>query len=489
MINQSVALTFDDVLLAPRYSDVLPADVDVSTFLASRFKLNIPLMSAAMDMVTEAKLAIALAGEGGLGVLHKNMRVDEQADQVRRVKKYESGMIQDPVTIDADCTLAACMAMRREHAFSGMPVLDGGALVGIITNRDMRFVQDDSQLVRTAMTPKERLVTVLEGADRESVMRLMQQHRIEKVLVVNDTFKLKGMITVRDILQDKEKPQACRDAFGRLRVGAAVGTAPDTMDRVAALVEAGVDLVTVDTAHGHSSRVIDVVKQICAKHPGLPVVAGNIVTAEAALALRDAGAMAVKVGIGPGSICTTRVVAGVGMPQITAIEAVSLALKGSDVGVIADGGIRYSGDIAKAIAAGADVVMVGSLFAGTEESPGEVELFNGRSYKTYRGMGSLAAMSLSHGSRDRYFQDTAKDEQLVPQGVEGRVPYKGTLLAVVHQLMGGLRASMGFTGCADIASMQGDTELLRVSPAGVREGHAHDVSITKEAPNYQKIDD
>ena len=487
MKNHSLALTFDDVLLVPRYSEVIPSEVSLRAPLTRRIQLNMPLLSAAMDMVTEAKLAIALAQEGGLGILHKNMTIAAQAAQVRWVKKFESGVIQDPVTVSPDTSLAECLAMRKQYNFSGMPVVDQGQLVGIITNRDVRFATDQGQLVRDLMTPKERLVTVPEGTDHAKVVQLMQQHRIEKILVIDKSFQLRGMITVRDILQDKEKPLACKDDLGRLRVGAAVGTSADTLERVAALVAEGVDVVVVDTAHGHSSRVIAMVREVKQQYPELDVIAGNIATADAAIALKEAGADAVKVGIGPGSICTTRVIAGVGVPQISAIQDVAQALLGSDVSVIADGGIRYSGDIAKAIAAGAHAVMVGSLFAGTEESPGEVELYQGRSYKTYRGMGSLAAMAQAQGSKDRYFQDAQSEDKLVPEGVEGRVPYKGTLLAVVQQLMGGLRSSMGYTGSKNLSTMRDDTPFVRISAAGVRESHVHDVRITKEAPNYHSM--
>ena len=480
------ALTFDDVLLQPAYSEVLPRDVTLATRLTRDISLNIPLVSAAMDAVTEARLAISLAQEGGIGIVHKNMTGEQQAHHVRLVKKFESGVIKDPITVTPDTTIRDVLTLTAANQISGVPVVDRDGLVGIVTSRDLRFETRFDEPVSTIMTPKDRLVTVSEGAGREEIVSLLHKHRIEKVLVINDRFELRGMITVKDIQKAKDYPLACKDEFGRLRVGAAVGTGPDTDDRVAALVAAGVDVVVVDTSHGHSKGVLDRVKRIKQMHPDLQVIGGNIVTAEAALALVKAGADGVKVGIGPGSICTTRVVAGVGVPQITAVANVAAALKKSGVPLIADGGIRYSGDISKAIVAGAYSIMIGGLFAGTEESPGDVELFQGRSYKSYRGMGSLGAMSQKYGSSDRYFQDATEEvEKLVPEGIEGRVPYKGSLLAIVHQLMGGLRSSMGYTGCRDIEEMRTKPSFVRITGAGFRESHVHDVTITKEAPNYR----
>ena len=480
------ALTFDDVLLQPAYSEVLPRDVTLATQLTRDISLNIPLVSAAMDAVTEARLAISLAQEGGIGIVHKNMTGEQQAHHVRLVKKFESGVIKDPITVTPDTTIRDVLTLTAANQISGVPVVDRDGLVGIVTSRDLRFETRFDEPVSTIMTPKDRLVTVSEGAGREEIVSLLHKHRIEKVLVINDRFELRGMITVKDIQKAKDYPLACKDEFGRLRVGAAVGTGPDTDDRVAALVAAGVDVVVVDTSHGHSKGVLDRVKRIKQMHPDLQVIGGNIVTAEAALALVKAGADGVKVGIGPGSICTTRVVAGVGVPQITAVANVAAALKKSGVPLIADGGIRYSGDISKAIVAGAYSIMIGGLFAGTEESPGDVELFQGRSYKSYRGMGSLGAMSQKYGSSDRYFQDATEEvEKLVPEGIEGRVPYKGSLLAIVHQLMGGLRSSMGYTGCRDIEEMRTKPSFVRITGAGFRESHVHDVTITKEAPNYR----
>lgn len=480
----SEALTFDDVLLQPAYSDVLPRQVDLRTRLTRRITLNIPLLSAAMDTVTESRLAIALAQEGGIGVIHKNMNPERQAAEVRQVKKYESGIIADPIVVSPDTTVAEVIRITREHRISGVPVVDGDQLVGIVTSRDMRFETRFDESVSSIMTPKSRLVTVMEGASREEVLDLLHRHRIEKVLVVNPAFQLRGMITVKDIQKSTDFPLACKDERGSLRAGAAVGTGPDTDDRVAALVEAGVDLVVVDTAHGHSKGVLDRVRRIKQKYPDLQVIGGNIATGDAALALVDAGADGVKVGIGPGSICTTRVIAGVGVPQVSAVMEVAAALRSRDVSLIADGGIRYSGDFAKALAAGAYAVMVGSMFAGTEEAPGEVELYQGRSYKSYRGMGSLGAMA--QGSRDRYFQDTATEvEKLVPEGIEGRVPYKGPIAAIVHQMIGGLRASMGYTGCGSIDILRTRARFVKVTVAGIKESHVHDVSITKEAPNYR----
>lgn len=479
------ALTFDDVLLVPAHSSVLPKDVELKTRLTREIALNIPLVSAAMDTVTEARLAIVLAQEGGIGIVHKNMSAEQQADEVRRVKKYEAGVIKEPITVLPNATISEVLAITRAHDISGVPVVDKDKeLVGIVTNRDLRFETRYDNAVSTVMTPKERLVTVREGASREEVMRLLHQYRIEKVLVVNDKFQLSGLITVKDIQKAQEKPNACKDDYERLRVGAAVGTGEGTDERVAALVAAEVDVIVVDTAHGHSQGVLNRVKWIKQHFPDVQVIGGNVATASGALALMEMGADAVKVGIGPGSICTTRIVSGVGVPQITAIANAAKALEKFGVPVIADGGIRYSGDLAKAIVAGANSVMVGSMFAGTEESPGEVELYQGRSYKSYRGMGSLGAMQ--RGSSDRYFQELESEvEKLVPEGVEGRVPYKGSMVAIAHQLMGGLRASMGYTGCADINEMRSKPMFVRVSGAGVRESHVHDVAITREAPNYR----
>ena len=481
------ALTFDDVLLQPAYSEVLPRQVDLRTPLTSRITLNIPLLSAAMDTVTEANLAIALAQEGGIGIIHKNMTGERQAAEVRRVKKYETGIIADPITVPPTMTIAEVLALTRANRISGVPVVDNNQLVGIVTSRDLRFETELEQPVSKIMTPQVRLVTVKEGAAREEVIALLHKHRIEKILVVNGKHELRGMITVKDIQKSTEHPLACKDERGRLRVGAAVGTGPDTDDRIAALVEAGVDVVVVDTAHGHSKGVLDRVARIKQRYgDSLQVIGGNIATGEAALALVDAGADAVKVGIGPGSICTTRVVAGVGVPQISAVMAVAAALKSKGIPLISDGGVRYSGDFAKALAAGAYAVMAGSLFAGTEEAPGEVELYQGRSYKSYRGMGSMGAMSQVQGSKDRYFQDTTTEvEKLVPEGIEGRVPYKGPMAAIVHQMIGGLRASMGYTGCSSTEELRTRTRFVKITSAGIKESHVHDVTITKEAPNYR----
>ena len=478
------ALTFDDVLLVPAHSTVLPREVELKTRLTREITLNIPLLSAAMDTVTEARLAIALAQEGGIGIIHKNMSAIEQAEHVRRVKKYEAGVIKEPITVTPDTTIRRVLELTRKHNISGVPVVQGEDLVGIVTNRDLRFETRYDNAVAAVMTPKERLVTVKEGAGRDEIKRLLHQHRIEKLLVVNEKFQLRGMVTVKDIQKSREKPNACKDDYERLRVGAAVGTGEGTDDRVAALVAAEVDVIVVDTAHGHSQGVLNRVKWIKKNFPEVQVVGGNVATAEGALALVEAGVDAVKVGIGPGSICTTRIVSGVGVPQITAIANVSKVLAERGVPVIGDGGVRYSGDLAKAIVAGADCVMVGSMFAGTEESPGEVELYQGRSYKSYRGMGSLGAMQ--RGSSDRYFQEGEGEvEKLVPEGVEGRVPYKGTMVAIVHQLMGGLRASMGYTGCRNIDEMRTKPVFVRVTSAGMRESHVHDVTITRESPNYR----
>ena len=480
------ALTFDDVLLLPAHSTVLPRTVNLQSRITEAISLNIPLISAAMDTVTEARLAIAMAQEGGLGVIHKSMTIEQQAREVRAVKKYESGVVKDPITISAQASVRDLVAVMKENNISGMPVMNGSGLAGIVTSRDVRFESNLDAALDTIMTPKDRLVTVKEDFNLAEVKALLHRHRIEKILVVNDAFELKGLITLRDILKSEDFPNACKDEQGRLRSAAAVGTSADTDDRVAALVEAGVDVVIVDTAHGHHQGVIDKVASIKKRHGEVSVVGGNIGTAQAARDLAAAGADAVKVGIGPGSICTTRIVTGVGVPQISAVANVVDALKDTSVCVISDGGIRYSGDIAKVIAAGANVVMVGSLLAGSEEAPGEVELYQGRSYKSYRGMGSLGAMSHSQGSSDRYFQDgRAGQEKLVPEGIEGRVPYKGPMAAIVHQLMGGLRSSMGYTGCADIEQLRTKTQFVKITGAGMSESHVHDVSITKEAPNYR----
>jgi IMP dehydrogenase len=477
------ALTFDDVLLVPAHSNILPREVSLATQLTRSIRLNIPLVSAAMDTVTEAPLAIALAQEGGIGIIHKNMTAQAQAAQVARVKRFESGVVNDPVTIPPTMTVREVMALTRQYRISGLPVVDGTKVVGIVTNRDLRFETNLDQPVSNIMTPRDRLVTVREGAPREEAMALLHKHRLERVLVINDAWDLKGLITVKDIQKSSEHPLASKDGKGRLRVGAAVGVGEGTEERVALLAEAGVDVVVVDTAHGHSQGVLDRVNWVKKNFPQVQVIGGNIATAAAAKALVDSGADAVKVGIGPGSICTTRIVAGVGVPQITAISNVAQALEGTGVPFIADGGIRYSGDIAKSIAAGANVVMLGGLFAGTEEAPGEIELFQGRSYKSYRGMGSVGAMQ--KGSSDRYFQDTEGNaDKLVPEGIEGRVPYKGSVLAVIHQLMGGLRASMGYVGCGTIDDMRNKAEFVEITSAGIRESHVHDVQITKEAPNY-----
>ena len=480
------ALTFDDVLLVPGYSDVLPKDVNLRTRLTRDLYLNIPLVSAAMDTVTEARLAIAMAQEGGIGIVHKNMSVAAQAAEVRKVKKHESVIVKDPVTVGPKAKLEDLLAMAQEHGFSGFPVVEGENLVGIVTERDMRFQPNQGDSVTDIMTPRERLVTVPEGTELDVIKAKMQEHRIEKMLVVNEQFQLRGLVTFQDIEKTRTFPNAAKDADGRLLVGAAVGTGPETPDRVAALAEAGVDVIIVDTAHGHSKGVIDRVKWVKANFPQIQVIGGNIATGAAAQALAEAGADGVKVGIGPGSICTTRVVAGVGMPQISAVASVAEALKAYDIPLVADGGVRYSGDLAKAIAAGASTVMVGGLLAGTEEAPGEVELYQGRTYKAYRGMGSMGAMAQSQGSADRYFQDKdAGAEKLVPEGIEGRVPYKGMMSAIVHQLMGGLRSSMGYTGCSDIQEMRTKPEFVKITGAGVAESHVHDVQITKEAPNYR----
>ncbi len=478
------ALTFDDVLLLPAHSVVIPREVSLRTRLTREIELNIPMVSAAMDTVTEGRLAIALAQEGGIGIVHKNMTPAEQAREVLKVKRFESGVVTDPVTISPTATVREVMDLTRQYGISGLPVVDGNDLVGIVTSRDLRFETRLDEKVVTVMTPKDRLVTVKEGAEKSEVIGLLHEHRIEKVLVVNDNFELRGMITVKDIQKATDKPNACKDEQERLRVGAAVGTGAETEERVAALAEAGVDVVVVDTAHGHSQGVLDRVRWVKDNFPQIQVIGGNIATGAAARDLVAAGADAVKVGIGPGSICTTRIVAGVGVPQVTAVSNVVKALEGTGVPAIADGGIRYSGDMAKAIVAGAHAIMVGGLLAGTEEAPGEVELYQGRSYKSYRGMGSLGAMQ--QGSSDRYFQENSGNvEKLVPEGIEGRVPYKGPMTAIIHQMMGGLRSSMGYTGCLNIDEMRTRPEFVQVTGAGMAESHVHDVSITKEAPNYR----
>ncbi len=479
----SDALTFDDVLLVPAYSNILPKDVDLSTQLTEKIKLNIPLISAAMDTVTEARMAIAMAQLGGIGVIHKNLSIAQQSREVAKVKKHEAGVIKDPITVTPDITIAEVLEITRKNKISGVPVVDDSGLVGIVTSRDLRFERILTDPVYNIMTRKDKLVTVKEGANSEEVKQLLHTHRIEKVLVVNDDFALKGLITVKDMQKSKDFPNAVKDSQEQLVVAAAVGAGGDTEGRCEALVKAGVDVLVVDTAHGHSQGVLDRVKWVRKNFPDVQIVAGNITTGDAALALVKAGANCVKVGVGPGSICTTRIVAGVGVPQITAINDVAKALKGTSIPLIADGGIRYSGDVAKAIAAGASVIMAGGLFAGTEESPGEVELYQGRTYKSYRGMGSLGAMDL--GSKDRYFQDDVDAEKLVPEGIEGRVAFKGVLAPVVHQLMGGLKASMGYVGCGTINDMKTKPQMVRITNAGMSESHVHDVNITKEAPNYR----
>ncbi|MBR0565198.1 IMP dehydrogenase [Azoarcus sp. L1K30] len=477
------ALTFDDVLLVPAHSTVLPRDVGLQSQVTRNIRLNIPLVSAAMDTVTESRLAIALAQDGGIGVVHKNLTAEQQAAEVHKVKRHESGVLKDPITVPPTMRVGEVVALTRLHKFSGLPVIDGNRVVGIVTNRDLRFESNLDQPVSAIMTPQERLVTVKEGASLDEARELLRKHRLERVLVVNDEGELCGLITVKDMMKSTEHPQAAKDEQGRLRVAAAVGVGAGTEERVELLAEAGVDMIVVDTAHGHAQGVLDRVRWVKQNFPRVEVVGGNIATGDAARALVDAGADGVKVGIGPGSICTTRIVAGVGVPQITAIDNVSRALQGSGVPMIADGGIRYSGDIAKAIAAGANVVMLGGLFAGTEEAPGETVLFQGRSYKSYRGMGSLGAMQ--KGAADRYFQDSSANiDKLVPEGIEGRVPYKGTVGAVIHQLVGGLRASMGYLGCESIPAMHERAQFVEITSAGVRESHVHDVQITQEAPNY-----
>ena len=479
------ALTFDDVLLVPAYSAVLPRDTSLVTQLTREITINIPLVSAAMDTVTEGRLAIAMASEGGIGIIHKNLKPAEQAKEVAKVKRFESGVLRDPITISPEMTVRQVIALSREHGFSGFPVLQGKTVVGIITNRDLRFEEDLDATVKAKMTPRERLITVKEGSSLEDAKRLMSKHRLERVLVVNDAFELRGLVTVKDILKATEHPNAAKDSEGKLRVGAAVGVGPENDERVELLVKAGVDVIVVDTAHGHSQGVLDRVKWVKQNYPQVQVIGGNIATGDAAKALADHGADGVKVGIGPGSICTTRIVAGVGVPQITAVVNVANALKGTGIPLIADGGVRYSGDVAKALAAGGDRGMMGGMFAGTEEAPGEVFLYQGRSYKSYRGMGSLGAMA--DGAADRYFQEdisAANAEKLVPEGIEGQVPYKGSVLSILHQLSGGIRSSMGYCGCTTITQLHEKASFVEITSAGVRESHVHDVKITKEAPNY-----
>ena len=481
----SEALTFDDVLLLPAFSQVLPSEVNLETRLTRDIRLNIPLVSSAMDTVTEARLAIAIAQEGGIGIVHKNMPVEQQAREVRDVKKFETGVIRDPITIHPDRTVRDLIELTMERNISGVPVVENGKLVGIITSRDVRFERSLDSRVRETMTPQDRLVTANEGASFDEITALLHKHRIEKVLLVDDEFRLTGMVTVKDINKARAFPNACKDGEGRLRVGASIGTSGETEDRAAALVQAGVDVLVVDTAHGHSQKVLDTVRWVKQSYPSVNVIGGNVATRDGAKALIDAGVDGVKVGIGPGSICTTRIVTGIGVPQITAVSEAVQAAEAEDVPVIADGGVRYSGDIAKALAAGASAIMVGGLLAGTDEAPGEVELYQGRTYKSYRGMGSLGAMSGANGSSDRYFQELEGDGgKLVPEGIEGRVPYRGPVSPIVHQLMGGLRASMGYTGCTDIAEMRSKPEFVRVSGASMAESHVHDVAITKEPPNY-----
>ncbi len=477
------ALTFDDVLLVPAHSSILPRDVLLKTKLTNDIELNIPLISAAMDTVTESRLAIAMAQEGGIGIIHKNMSIQAQAEEVRKVKKFESGMVKDPICVSPHATVYQLLEIMKKHNFSGVPVVDGELLLGIVTSRDIRFETNHSLTVSEVMTPKSRLVTVQEGAGREEIRSLLHKHRIEKLLVVNDEYKLRGLITVKDIQKAKENPFACKDSSEQLRVGAAVGVGEDTKPRIATLVDAGVDVIIVDTAHGHSAGVLQLVKWFKENYPTVQLIAGNVATAAGAKDLVDAGADAIKVGIGPGSICTTRIISGVGVPQITAIANVAIGVAGK-VPIIADGGIRFSGDIGKALAAGAQTVMIGSMFAGTEEAPGEIELYQGRTYKNYRGMGSLGAMA--QGSSDRYFQDATKGvDKLVPEGIEGRVPYKGPVQTIIHQLIGGLRSCMGYTGCLNIDQLNEKAQFVQITHAGIRESHVHDVSITKQAPNYQ----
>ncbi|MEE4329534.1 MAG: IMP dehydrogenase [Wenzhouxiangella sp.] len=477
------ALTFDDVSLVPDYSEVLPKDVDLSTRVTRDLRLNIPLVSSAMDTVTEARLAIAMAQAGGVGVVHKNMSIERQAEQIRMVKKYEAGVIKDPITVDPYTTIREVIELTRQHNISGVPVVDSGELVGLVTSRDMRFEKKLDDPVRNIMTRKERLITVHEGASQDEVLELLHKNRIEKVLVVNDRFELRGLITVKDIQKSRDFPNAAKDSAEQLLAAAAVSTGGDTEDRIAALVAAGVDIVVIDTAHGHSKGVIDRIRWTKQHYPDVQIIGGNVSTSDGALALAEAGADGVKIGQGPGSICTTRIVAGIGVPQVSAVSSAADALRELAIPIIADGGIRFSGDIAKAIAAGASSVMVGSLLAGTEEAPGEVELFQGRSYKSYRGMGSIGAMQ--KGSSDRYFQTDSEPDKLVPEGIKGRVPYKGLLAGVIHQLMGGLRSVMGYCGCANMDELRTRARFVRITGSGVRESHAHDVQVTKEAPNYK----
>ena len=480
------ALTFDDVLLVPDHSDILPKDVDLKTRLTQNLTLNIPMLSAAMDTVTESRMGIALSELGGIGIIHKNLSIQAQAAEVRKVKKYESGIVRDPITIRPDNEVGELIQLTNELNISGMPVVDNDELVGIVTSRDFRYQENHSVKVSEIMTPKERLITAKEGESPDVIKKLLQVNRIEKILLIDDSFKLTGLVTLKDINKSLDFPNAARDAEGRLLVGAAIGTKLDTLDRCQALIDAGVDVLVLDSAHGHSDGVLNQIKVVKSNFPNIQVIGGNVATGEGALALVEAGADAVKVGIGPGSICTTRIVTGVGVPQITAVAQVADALKNQDIPIIADGGIRFSGDIAKAIAAGGHSIMLGSVLAGTEEAPGELELYQGRSYKSYRGMGSIGAMSGDQGSTDRYFQDSSQaTEKLVPEGIEGRVPYKGWLQAVIHQMIGGLRQSMGYTGSHDIATMRTKPKFVQITAAGVNESHVHDVSVTKEAPNYR----
>ena len=480
------ALTFDDVLLVPDHSDVLPKDVNLQTRLTKTLNLNIPLLSAAMDTVTESRMGIALSELGGIGIIHKNLSIDNQASEVRKVKKYESGIVRDPITIHSDNEVGDLIQLTKELNISGMPVVDNGELVGIVTSRDFRYEENLTAKVASIMTPKERLVTAKEGESPDIIKKLLQQNRIEKILLIDDSFRLTGLVTLKDINKSLDFPDAARDSEGRLLAGAAIGTKPDTLDRCQSLIDAGVDVLVADSAHGHSEGVLNIIKEIKSNFKDIQIIGGNVATGEGAIALAEAGADAVKVGIGPGSICTTRIVTGVGVPQVTAVAQVTEALKDTDIPIIADGGIRFSGDIAKAIAAGGHTVMLGSVLAGTEEAPGELELYQGRSYKSYRGMGSIGAMSGDQGSSDRYFQDSAEaTEKLVPEGIEGRVPYKGWLQAVIHQMIGGLRQSMGYTGSHNIETMRTKPKFVQITSAGVSESHVHDVSVTKEAPNYR----
>ena len=480
------ALTFDDVLLVPDHSDVLPKDVNLQTRLTKTLNLNIPLLSAAMDTVTESRMGIALSELGGIGIIHKNLSIDNQASEVRKVKKYESGIVRDPITIHSDNEVGDLIKLTKELNISGMPVVDNGELVGIVTSRDFRYEENLTAKVASIMTPKERLVTAKEGESPDVIKKLLQQNRIEKILLIDDSFRLTGLVTLKDINKSLDFPDAARDSEGRLLAGAAIGTKPDTLDRCQSLIDAGVDVLVADSAHGHSEGVLNIIKEIKSNFKDIQIIGGNVATGEGAIALAEAGADAVKVGIGPGSICTTRIVTGVGVPQVTAVAQVTEALKDTDIPIIADGGIRFSGYIAKAIAAGGHTVMLGSVLAGTEEAPGELELYQGRSYKSYRGMGSIGAMSGDQGSSDRYFQDSAEaTEKLVTEGIEGRVPYKGWLQAVIHQMIGGLRQSMGYTGSHNIETMRTKPKFVQITSAGVSESHVHDVSVTKEAPNYR----